>query len=336
MGDALKTCFDICKFFIDQKAINNEAKSFVSDLAAYVKRLLPGFQRIEVLAADGRLDLESMEPQLIHLGKCLENSQVFYVKYQQGWTLNKFYVTPSQIREKAKTHENNTRNAWHDLQGFLQLCCIAKLHPVQPSALAGEEEEEEDGEEREEEQEEQEEEEVDEEENGDPEEKKGEAAPGQAPPPPASTKDKAYVGFSVKQSGDPRDPDYIVANVTAESSADQQGLTQGDKIQAINNKDIRGMHEEEVKQMLIGEPFSTVKIVTASKTVEIERDCAVPEPEAGGPMVGGANMYASYGGYQSMAMPMPPQAGYYPPRCAFCHTCLSKETSGITSSMALS
>ena len=146
----------------------------------------------------------------------------------------------------------------------------------------------------------------------------------QAPPPPASTEGKAYVGFSVQQSGDPRDPDYIVANVTAESTADQQGLMQGDKIQAINNKDIRGMHEEEVKQMLIGEPFSTVKIVTASKTVEIERDCAVPEPEAGGPMVGGANMYASYGGYQSMAMPMPPQAGYYPPRCAFCHTYLSK------------
>ena len=106
----------------------------------------------------------------------------------------------------------------------------------------------------------------------------------QAPPPPASTEGKAYVGFSVQQSGDPRDPDYTVANVTAESTADQQGLTQGDKIQAINNKDIRGMHEEEVKQMLIGEPFSTVKIVTASKTVEIERDCAVPEPEAGGPI----------------------------------------------------
>jgi hypothetical protein len=122
----------------------------------------------------------------------------------------------------------------------------------------------------------------------------------QAPPPPASKEGKACVGFSVQQNGDPRDPDYIFANVTAESTADQQGL-------AINNKDIRGMHEEEV----IGETFSTVKIVTASKTVEIKRDCAVPEPEAGGPMVGGANMYASYGGYQSLAMPMPPQADYY-------------------------
>ena len=70
--------------------------------------------------------------------------------------------------------------------------------------------------------------------------------------------------------------------------------------------------------MLIGEPFSTVQIVTASKTVDIERDCAVPEPEAGGPIVGGGNMYASYGGYQSMAMPVPPQQpAYSPPRCNF-------------------
>ena len=146
----------------------------------------------------------------------------------------------------------------------------------------------------------------------------GGRAQRQAPPPPQSTEGKAYVGFSVQQSGDPRNPEYIVANVTAESTADQQGLTQGDKIQAIDNKDIRGMHEEEVKQMLIGEPFSTVQIVTASKTVDIERDCAVSEPEAGGPIVGGGNMYASYGGYQSMAMPVPPQQpAYSPPRCNF-------------------
>lgn len=35
----------------------------------------------------------------------------------------------------------------------------------------------------------------------------------------------------------------------------------------------------QVKQMLIGEPFSPVSITAGEETIEIERDCAVPEPE---------------------------------------------------------
>lgn len=142
----------------------------------------------------------------------------------------------------------------------------------------------------------------------------------QAPPPPQSTEGKAYVGFSVQQVGDPRaGSEYVVANVTAESTADQKGLAQGDKIHSIDGKELRGMHEEEVKQILIGEPFSMVTIATAGKTVEIERDCAVPEPEAGGPIVGGMipppsggmpPMYGSYGG----GYPAMPQQAYSPPR----------------------
>jgi hypothetical protein len=35
----------------------------------------------------------------------------------------------------------------------------------------------------------------------------------------------------------------------------------------------------QVKQMLIGKPFSPVSITAGGETIEIERDCAVPEPE---------------------------------------------------------
>ena len=35
----------------------------------------------------------------------------------------------------------------------------------------------------------------------------------------------------------------------------------------------------QVKQMLIGEPFSPVSITAGAETIEIERDCAVPERE---------------------------------------------------------
>jgi len=34
--ESLKTCFDICKWFYDQKVLNDEAKSLVPDLADYV------------------------------------------------------------------------------------------------------------------------------------------------------------------------------------------------------------------------------------------------------------------------------------------------------------
>ena len=132
----------------------------------------------------------------------------------------------------------------------------------------------------------------------------------QAPPPPQSTEGKAYVGFSVQAVGDPRGaPEYVVANVTADSTADHKGLQQGDKIHTIDGKDVAGMHEEEVKQMLIGEPFSVITIVTMSKSVEIERDCAVPEPEAGGPIVGSMAPPPSMGGYYG-SMP-PPSYGSY-------------------------
>ena len=64
-----------------------------------------------------------------------------------------------------------------------------------------------------------------------------------APPPPKSTEGMAYVGFSVQaDSGE-----FAVANVTADSTADQKGLKQGDRISAIDGKKLQGMHEEEVK-----------------------------------------------------------------------------------------
>ncbi len=96
----------------------------------------------------------------------------------------------------------------------------------------------------------------------------------------------AYVGFSVEaiakfslySASTAPGSEFCVANVTADSTADQKGLKQGDKITAIDGRKIGGMHEEEVKQILMGEPFSTVSITTGGETMEIERDCAVPEP----------------------------------------------------------
>ena len=61
----------------------------------------------------------------------------------------------------------------------------------------------------------------------------------QEPQPPVNNEGKAYVGFSVQVVGDPRyGPDFVVANVTAESTADQKGLVQGDKVLQIDGTGI--------------------------------------------------------------------------------------------------
>jgi hypothetical protein len=64
-----------------------------------------------------------------------------------------------------------------------------------------------------------------------------------APPPPKSNEGMAHVGFSVRADGG----EFAVGNVTADSTADQKGLQQGDRISAIDGKKLQGMHEEEVK-----------------------------------------------------------------------------------------
>jgi hypothetical protein len=47
----------------------------------------------------------------------------------------------------------------------------------------------------------------------------------------------------------------------------------------IDGNDLCACIYIQVKQMLIGEPFSPVSITCGEETIEIERDCAVPEPE---------------------------------------------------------
>ena len=42
--EALEACFLICKFFYDQKVLNDEAKSLVANLAEYVRHLLPALE----------------------------------------------------------------------------------------------------------------------------------------------------------------------------------------------------------------------------------------------------------------------------------------------------
>jgi hypothetical protein len=127
-AEVLQTCLVICKFFYDQKVFNDEAKHLLADMADYVKRLLPSLQSLNTMG------LESAALQLSHLWACLRECQRIYVKYKDGWKVSRFHVAPGQIRAKAKTQEERTRNAWQDLSTHLS---IAIHNTMQPSAPAG-------------------------------------------------------------------------------------------------------------------------------------------------------------------------------------------------------
>ena len=110
MIEALEACLLICKFFYDQKVLNDEAKSLLADLAEYVRRLLPSLESLDTRG------LGSAALQLSHLWACLRECQRIYVKYQDGWKFRDgwkitFHVTPAQIRDKAKTQEERTLHA---------------------------------------------------------------------------------------------------------------------------------------------------------------------------------------------------------------------------------
>jgi hypothetical protein len=124
----LESCILICKFFDDQKVLNDEAIGLLADLAGFVKRLLPSLQSLDTRG------LESAAGQLRHLWVCLQGCQRLYDKYKDGWQLRRFYVTPGQIRDKAKTQEERTRNSWLELSTHLN---IAIHNNMQPSAPAG-------------------------------------------------------------------------------------------------------------------------------------------------------------------------------------------------------
>ena len=126
--EVLKTCLDICKFFYDQKQLNDEAKCVLADLADYVMRLSLPLQSLNTRG------LESAFLQLNHLWACLQECQRIYVKYKDGWKLRSFWVIPGQILARAKNQEERTRHAWLELSTSLS---IAIHNTMQPSAPAG-------------------------------------------------------------------------------------------------------------------------------------------------------------------------------------------------------
>jgi hypothetical protein len=78
-AEVLETCLVICKFFYNEKQLNDEAKCVLADLADYVMRLSQPLQSLNTRG------LESAALQLSHLWACLKECKRIYVKYKDGW-----------------------------------------------------------------------------------------------------------------------------------------------------------------------------------------------------------------------------------------------------------
>ena len=127
--EVLQSCVVLCRFFWEQKQLNDEAKDAVSALGCYVKRLLPPLQSLDPRSVANAIDV------LSYLQDCLKNSQGIFAKYKTGWKSSRFWVTPAQIKAKAKAQEERTRHAWYDLSVVLNIQGHNALHPSAPSAV---------------------------------------------------------------------------------------------------------------------------------------------------------------------------------------------------------
>jgi len=73
---------------------------------------------------------------LSHLHECIANSWRIFQKYKSGWKVKKCWVTPEAITAKAKTQQERTRHAWHDLSVALNIHRHnAALQPSAPAAV---------------------------------------------------------------------------------------------------------------------------------------------------------------------------------------------------------
>jgi tRNA A-37 threonylcarbamoyl transferase component Bud32 len=107
--EALITAIAICQFFIEQKQLNGEAIEYMGDMRGTIERMHP------VLVSLNTQGLAVASGVLENLWQCLENAKRLYVKYVDGYSIWKFWVTPRCIKAKAEVHTKKVQGAFNEL-----------------------------------------------------------------------------------------------------------------------------------------------------------------------------------------------------------------------------
>ena len=124
--EALATAIAICQFFIEQKQLNGEAIEYMSEMRGTIERMHP------VLVSLNTQGLAAASGVLENLWQCLENAKRLYVKYVDGYSIWKFWVTPGCIKAKAEVQTKKVQGAYFEL--LVQLNIVGHNHRVQDLA----------------------------------------------------------------------------------------------------------------------------------------------------------------------------------------------------------
>jgi hypothetical protein len=124
--DALVTAIAICQFFIEQHQLNVEGIECMSDMRGAIERMHP------VLVSLNTQGLAVASGVLENLWQCLENAKRIYVKYIDGYSIRKCWVTPKCIKAKAEAHTQKVHGAFNEL--LVALIVHGHNHIVQDQA----------------------------------------------------------------------------------------------------------------------------------------------------------------------------------------------------------
>jgi hypothetical protein len=128
--DALATAISICKWFIDLKEVNDQAKEGMLEMRGTIVRMHP------VLVDLNTRGLEAASGVFENLWQCLDNAKRIYVKYIDGYSLWKFWVTPACIKGKADTHSRKVQGALNELLVAVNIGCYNHMVQDQTASPA--------------------------------------------------------------------------------------------------------------------------------------------------------------------------------------------------------
>jgi hypothetical protein len=126
MDTALKGVVTLCRWFIDQRAANNEAQQNLHDLRTGIEDILPVLEEIN----EDDPTLKSAAGVFETLWVCLEGAKNIYIKYRDGWSINKPWVMPGCIKTKADYHKGKVLEAVNTMQLALQVSQHQKMDKI--------------------------------------------------------------------------------------------------------------------------------------------------------------------------------------------------------------
>ncbi len=87
----------------------------MNELRGYIERMIPVLEDLD------QRGLEKAKDILANLFDCLKEAKYFYIKYEKGYTLGKFWITPACIKDKAEVNTKRVKGGFNELGTAMQM-----------------------------------------------------------------------------------------------------------------------------------------------------------------------------------------------------------------------